>query len=261
MSLFVATQQQVVPLPQQTVKVELDPLTFSLKVFPEAVEVVPGAQVLWEFSNLPEGFVPWIRFESDGTTPLGPFPGISQLSSTLLGAVPAGTAGTYKYRLLVRSRTGTTREQGHATVWSAEQKLVVAAAAAQRRSETPVAVTALPGNLLEVLPKLVILSSPSEALLAFSFSPEILDQSSGLLEPRIEFLKFTPAGGGRERASPPLGPFSALIFSGNTVWGSGDAGLRGAYNYQATALRQSTGEVVWASSTDPVIDDQREPPP
>ncbi len=138
---------------------------------------------------------------------------------------------------------------------------MAAVGAAQRKTAAPVEVTPLPGNVLEVLPKLVILTAASEAMLAFSFSPEILNQSSGLLEPRVEFLNSPRPAAARERPSAPLGPFSALIFSGNTVWGSGDAGLRGTYNYQATALRQSTGEVVWASSTDPVIDDQREPPP
>lgn len=252
----------VYPQPQQTLRVVFSPLTLALEVETEGLTVVPGTRIFWEFVNLPLGFAPWLRFESDGQAPLGPFPALSQLSSTLIGEVPPSAAGKrFAYRLLVRSRTGATREKGRASIWSAELTLEVAAPAAAREEAGPrVEVTPEGATLLQIQPKLVVLSTSLDALVAFRFSEEILHHATGVLEPRIEFLKFTPPGG-REAVSPPLGPFTSLIFSGDTIWGTGDAGRRGLYNYQAAALRQSTGEVVWSSSTDPVIDDQREPPP
>lgn len=254
-------EPSVHPLPQQTVKISFDPLTFGLRAEPYAVAVVPGTRIFWEFTDLPFGFAPWLRFESDGQHPLGPLPRLSQLSSTLVGEIPPDAVGTYRYRVMMRSRTGTTREEGRASIWSAELTLDVLGPAALAKEATPLVEVRPQGeNVLTIEPQVVVLTSATDLLVGFHFSKEILDHATGMLEPRIEFQRFTPRDG-RERVSPALGPFSSLIFSGNTIWGSGDAGQRGVYNYQATALRQSTGEVVWASSTDPVIDDQREPPP
>lgn len=258
-----AARVPTVPLPQQTVRVEFDPHSFTLKVSPGELFLVPGSRVFWEFSQLPEGFFPWLRFE-DSVRTFGPFPAVSQLAQSLVAEVPAGApGGKFAYRLLLRSRTGRRAQSGHATVWSAEQSLTVegpreTAAAAT----TPVVTVSAGASGLELSPQVVTLLSTSDVLVGFTFSSDILQDGTGWLEPRIEFLDYTPYEGlGRTRPSPPLGPFSALIFDGDTIWGTGDAGLRGVFNYQALALRQSTGEVVWASSPDPVIDDQREPPP
>lgn len=248
------------PPPQQTVKVEFDPSSFTLRVSPDQLFLIPGSLVLWEFSQLPDGFFPWIRFEDTSLRTFGPFPAISQLSQSLLAEVPAAApAGQFVYRLLLRSRTGSRAKAGHATIWSAEQSLTISSA--QARTTPPIVEVSASGSELALSPQLVVLSSAADVLVGFTFAHNILEDGGGFLEPRIEFTDYAPNGGGRTRQSPPLGPFSALIFDGNTLWGTGDAGLRGTFNYQAMALRQSTGEVVWASSPDPVIDDQREPPP
>ena len=252
---------EVPPPPQQTVAVEFDAARFTLRVSPGDLFLVPGTRVVWDFSNLPEGFFPWIRFEGDREG-FGPFPSISQLSDSLLGELPEeAPGGQYQYRLLLRSRTGQHAQAGHATIWSAEQTFSVGGQMKRTTSGVPmVTVAADGGSALELSPQVVTLTSASDVLVGFAFDSAILADGSGALEPRIEFIGYTPPNG-PTRKPPALGPFSALIFDGTTIWGTGDAGLRGIFNYQALALRQSTGEVVWASSPDPFIDDQREPPP
>lgn len=250
------------PLPQQTVMVEFDPESFELRVFPETLLLIPGSLILWEFSSVPAGFYPWIQFETENDTNFGPFPTVSRLSQTLLGQVPKRVvAGLHHYRLLLRSRIGITAQAGHAAVWSQRLTMNLLAPAAENQLTMPPTVTVKPeGNNLVVSPEILTLTSASEVMVAFVFDPHILSDDLGPLEPRIEFLDFTPVGQHLQK-SPPLGPFSSLIFDGTRLWGSGDAGRRGHYSYMASVLRRSTGELVWASSTDPVIDDQREPPP
>ncbi len=116
MSLFVAKPQPDQPLPQQTVKVELDPLTFSLKVFPEAVEVVPGRSSCGSFRICRRASCRGSASKArrDAARPL---PGSASSPRPCSARCPSrARPGLYKYRLLVRSRTGTTREQGHAAV-------------------------------------------------------------------------------------------------------------------------------------------------
>ncbi len=248
------------PPPQQTVKAEFDPATFTLRVSPDEIYLLPGSRILWEFSQLPAGFFPWLRFADAGPRNFGPFASICQVSQGLLAEVPVtAEPGRFAYRLLLRSRTGSRNQEGHATIWSAEQSLTISAALA--KTTIPIVAVTASGSQLALSPQTVVLGSAADVLVGFTFAHDILSDAGGLLEPRIEFTDYTPHNNGRTRQSPPLGPFSALIFDGNTLWGTGDAGMRGIFNYRALALRQSTGEVVWASSPDPVIDDQREPPP
>lgn len=253
------------PLPQQTVQVVFDPESFELKASPETLRLLPGSLVLWELSGVPAGFYPWIQFEADGELGFGPFPAISRLSQTLLGQLPLDTiAGAqHNYRLLLRARTGVTAQAGHAAVWSRQLSLSVLASsegATLKTTAPPLITVRLEGKSLVVEPETLTLTSSSEVMVPFVFDPNILADDLGALEPRIEFVDYTPVGQHPQK-SPPLGPFTSLIFDGTRIWGSGDAGRRGRYSYLASVLRRSTGELVWASSTDPVIDDQREPPP
>lgn len=253
------------PLPQQTVQVEFDPVSFELRVFPEVLQLLPGSLVMWEFSGVPAGFYPWIQFEADGEAgaSFGPFPTLSRLSQTLLGQVPVdAVSASHHYRLLLRSRTGITTQAGHAAVWSrrASLSLLTPTTESRRDAAPPAIAVGVEGNTLVVQPETLTLSSATDVMVVFVFDPRILSDDLGPLEPRIEFVDYTPKGQHPQK-SPPLGPFTSLIFDGSRLWGSGDAGHRGRFSYLATVLRRSTGELVWASSTDPVIDDQREPPP
>ena len=252
----------------QIVTVDYDPRSLALTVAPSRVILKPGDVVIWQVVHRPEGFFPWVRFEPeegpDGH-PLGPLDALSQGGDGLWGVVQ-DRPGTYHYRAALKGRPGVEPRGELVAIYSRLIELEVQAEPVARSAATP-------PNLVQVKPgplahQLVVeptyVSIHTGELVVWEFDPAIFPAGSEALIPRIEFTRYE---GELEAGDLHYGPFTTFTYAAESapagtparVTGTGSAGRPGLYRYQALAAKESTGEIVWASSDDPVVDDMGDP--
>ena len=84
----------------------------SLSIEPLQVTLLPGDWVWWRFSNIPAGYLPFIRFTSSGH--FGPFHSAGSLGNdSVFGKGNTGQVGQWSYRaLLLDPATGATITSG-----------------------------------------------------------------------------------------------------------------------------------------------------
>lgn len=259
------------PLPQQqTLRVEFDPSRPSLKVLPASLTVRPGDVVIWQFFGLTREWYPWIRLLQDslGATGTGPFETVSQSSDAIWGTVRETDGSStgpkeYGYRASVRILEGLGAEQMYASVNSSLACFRVDGTAAMKTEETPVIVHAgIEGGQLVVAPDDQQISIYGGQSIRWTFPPEIGGSPSDPVLPRVQFLAYQALGTTAEPIDLRLGPFTTMTYDELSVTATGYAqNTPGAYNYRLLAVRESDGEIVWASSPDPLVDDRGEPPP
>jgi plastocyanin len=253
---------EVQVLRQQVIQVVFDREHFRLSLTPNQVMVQPGDVVIWQFVQLPAGWAPWIRFDPASTpSPYsGPLTSLSQNASSIWGmvspAVAADPAQVFIYRPVVHCHLGTSSEDGFATIYGANASVTVQTASqAALATNTLIQVSPGMGRELRVSPELVTIRHGETV--TWEFAPEILGSEQGCLQPRVQFLQYHGDG---DPGQLEIGPFTTLTYVDNLITGSGSAQIPGVYSYQVMTLREVTGEIVWMSSSDPVIDDRGDPP-
>ncbi len=260
------TPDDLITVPSlQVIQVQYDAARHLLSATPARVVVKAGDVVIWQFSGTPTGFFPWVRFDpGSGEHPFGPMNQLSQGGEGLWGE--ARRAGTYTYRAAIQGRFGTGGNEELAAIYSRRVELEVAAAA------TPAAATA-PENLvqvsrgssagqLSVSPNYVGIHTGES--IVWEFDPEIFSDYPEPLVARIEFTRYE---GEFEVSELHYGPFTTMTYTAeiegggtvNRITGTGSVRRPGLYRYRALAIRESTGEIVFAVSDDPVADDMGDP--
>lgn len=253
------------PTPQlqsarQVVQVFFDRAHLRLALRPSSVVVRPGDVLVWHFDGLPEDFLPGLRFTPDtGSDPAGaPVDSLTRSLFGLWGTVAA--TGTYGYRATIQARYGFERDDEPASFFSARAEVVVGGAASEGELPSVHAVEVLnAGGELEVQPENVGIFAGDQVV--WRFAPEILEGYGGPLRPQVQFMDGPSPG-----VDFQLGPFTGLTFQqegggGARITGTGyAANPQGSYHYRVQAIREQTGEVVWASGPDPTIDDEGPPP-
>ncbi len=258
------------PVPrQQTLRVEFDPSRPKLTVSPTRFEARPGDTVIWQFFGLGRQWYPWIRFSrgSLGETGTGPLEQIFQSSDAIWGIVgESHGARAWEYRASARVLEGLDEERCGATVSSSAAMFETHDGTA---GETSRDLSLIEIEVEAVGKKLVVPASQKDLRIhggqsiQWNFPPDVFaDDSDDPLLPRVQFLEYDS---GSETPGPldlRLGPFTTMAFGERSVTATGYAQNNpGRYHYRLVVARESDGEIVWASSPDPLVDDLGEPPP
>lgn len=253
----------------QVVRVDFDRDRLRLTLAPAHIRVRPGDRIIWLFNGIPGGFFPWIRFlpaggEESGRGPQ-PVESVFQNASGLWGTA-TGAPGTYGYRATIQARFSADREDEPGSFSTAPAQLEVLSAEAQVGGLHVVRIRRRADGRLAADPECVCLHEGDQV--EWRFDARVLEDSLGPLKPRVLFTAYNAAA---ESVLPggavdlPLGPFTTIACTpghGNeaTVTATGyAANAPGSYSYRVFAFRDSDGQIVWASSPDPTIDDEGPP--
>lgn len=259
------SRQQTLVSRQQTVRVDFDPKVPSLVVSPTEVDVRAGDVLIWQFFGLKRQWFPWIRFqlESLGESGTGPLEGFSQSSDAIWGTVRQDAAGTFVYRASARVLEGLLKEEVAALVSSSEARFRVHDSSSQSLEpfQTIVVDIDLQDGWLVVPPNQRNIPIVGGQSIQWRFPARVFGEPTGAVLPRVQFLAYGSSEDVAEGIDLRLGPFTTMTFGELTVTATGYAQkVPGVYNYRLLAVRQSDGEIVWASSPDPLVDDRGEPP-
>lgn len=242
------TEQPTGPI-NHLIRVESDLGSSTLIIAQPSVVIKPGDRVIWEFSGIPDGWVPWIEFRPDSDF-FGPLADLTQSAATVWGtcrAEPSLVGQGFAYRASIQKGWGTGWENGTATIHSNAAGLTIASAetgAVQRFTVTR------EGDSLSVSPVGVIIQ-PGDAV-EWIFE-NVADDAEGPWHPLVVFRRYDGSG---EVSNLYLGPHTSLTTQGDRVQGMGNNRVSGTYYFQASAIRISDGQALWISSGDPAIDNR-----
>ena len=237
------------------IPVTFDPAnaTVTLEYFNSALK--PGDRVVWEFFGLPTGWSPWIEFRSEetGGSFLGPFADLTQTSASLWGTCREedGLVGKiFFYRISVQKGIGTGWESGMTVVNSSAGTLEIRSDDAGTARQFTVTPSAEDPLALSVSPNEVTLELGDTVEWMF----EGIQGDVKRWRPVINFTHYEEVQG--EVPNDYLGPFTGLETAVAQVRGIGNTRVNGRYHFQVSVVEVGTGEVVWKSSGDPVIDNR-----
>lgn len=237
------------------VQVLCDPASHTVTISCPLVTVRPGDRVIWSFSGIPAGWSPWIqiRRDSPGASFLGPFHSLSQSAGGVWGICAAGQApGRFSYRALIQNGVGMGWETESSALFSRSAEIQVAPPSAGTRWHFDVTVAeGGASSRLLVTPQLVTLT-PGDTL-EWSFSG--IPGEPGSWRPRVDFVRYD---GGGEVPNLLFGPFNSLSYEADRVRGTGNNGIPGSYYFAVSLVSATSGEVLWFSSDDPVVDSRGE---
>jgi plastocyanin len=235
------------------IPVTFDPATASVTLEYEKTALKPGDRVVWEFFGLPTGWSPWIEFRSEVTSGcfLGPFDGLTQTSASLWGTCredPALKGKRFFYRISVQKGVGVGWESGMTVVNSSAGTLEI-------RSDdagTPHQFTVTRGeeHTLTITPNAVTLCLGDTVEWIF----EDIEEDENAWRPVVNFTHSENVTD--EVPNDYLGPFTALETEVARVRGMGNTRVDGFYHFQVSVVKVSTGQILWMSSGDPVIDNR-----
>ena len=253
----------------QIVQVNFDAASHVLSVEPSRVAVKPGDTIIWQFANTPRGFFPWVRFDpNDGQPTFGPLSSLSQGGDGLWAQVPTGegSAGLFTYRASIQARIGDSHNAELATIYSRRVELEIRPESTAGDVASPQKVVQVSkGSQGELVVKPSYVSFYSGEAVVWRFAADIFSEQPETLQPRIEFTRYE---GELEVGDLHYGPFTTLTYTAeategqvtNQLAGTGSIHRPGLYRYRALAIKESTGEIQFASSDDPVADDVGDPP-
>lgn len=239
------------------VMVDCDPAAGSLTITRPHLTVQPGQNVIWCFRGAPAGWTPLLIFD------LGthiPFEMVTQspLASWGLGAKP--TTGPVRYRIALQLGAPLhVWEDGGMVVFSAPAALEVNNILAPRTLRPPVVFQvkrrqgANPDAALVVEPRSQKLHTGQIAEWQFDAGcfpdgkPE--NWQSMVLYTRFE-------GEPEELPDLAYGPFDMVSTSPGRVVGSGNNEVVGLYHFQVLVVSMKHGDVAFAGSDDPSVDNR-----
>ena len=234
------------------VPVECDFTSYNLSV-PARVAAKPGDLVVWSFHGIPDGWSPWIQFmpspgQGSDANFLGPFNDLSQSATAVWGICNAVTAVTeFSYRAMVQKGIGLGSDSCYATLSSALVTLSVLPATTGKKQTFQVTLPD-PSGLLQVEPPGVFIHPGDIVEWDFSQIP-----NAAVWRPRISFDRYDGTG---TVTNLMLGPFTSLVSEATRVTGMGNNGISGNYSFQVAAVQVDSGQILWISSDDPVIDNR-----
>lgn len=238
----------------------LIPVTFDLATVTVTLEhsntiLKPGDRVVWEIFGLPAGWAPWIEFRSGEAAGsfLGPFDGLTQTSSSIWGTCREDSAlagQRLAYRISVQKGTGVGWESGMTMVNSSAGTLEIRAddhGTSHRFTVTP---SLEEPRALSVSPDKVTVNPGDTVEWVFEDVRDDLEE----WRPVIFFTHSSDVRG--EVPNDSLGPFTGLETAVAQVRGIGNTRVDGSYHFQVAGVKAGTGEILWISSGDPVIDNR-----
>lgn len=235
------------------IPVTFDPSTLALTLEFASVAVRPGDRVLWRFHGVPPGWSPWIEFRTGtGAGFAGPFSSLTQGATEVWGPLAAELpTGLIPYRAVLQQGFGGSKGRPVAMVASAESTLSVHP---PERGASLIFDVALDPNggvpILVVTPETQALDTLDVVEWRFHGIPG----EPGEYRPRVDFLFYD--GDQTEPPNRRLGPFTSLTYDDAGVRGTGNVGVQGHYHFEVMIVRVVTGEAVWISSGDPVVDNR-----
>lgn len=224
----------------------------TLNIVHPVIAVRPGDRVIWVFEGLPDGWAPWIQLKGEeGARPfLGPFQSLTQIEGGLSGIVSSALPSlpaSFTYRATAQKGLGLDWQTDTAVLSSAQATIEVHDEAAP--SAVSFRVFEIESGKLGVAPEMQSVQSGQTVLWTF----EDLPDTPEAWRPRIDFGLYDGTGTVPNRL---LGPFTCLVYEKGKVTGLGNSGVTGGYHFQVSLISVSTGNVVWLSSGDPVIDNR-----
>ena len=246
----------------------LIPATFDLATVTITLEhsttiLKPGDRVVWEIAGLPAGWAPWIELRSGEAAGsfLGPFASLTQTSSSVWGACreDSALAGTrLEYRISVQKGIGVGWKSGMTTVNSSAGTLEIRSDDHGTSHQFTVTQSAEDPRALSVSPDKVTLNPGDTVEWVFEDVRDDLEA----WRPIVFFTHSCDLKG--EVPNDSLGPFTGLETAVAQVRGIGNTRVDGSYHFQVAGVKAGTGEILWISSSDPVIDNRGgviDPPP
>jgi len=235
------------------IPVIFDPATVSLTLPFDSVAVRPGDRVLWRFEGVPPGWSPWIEFRAGtGSSFTGPFTSLAQGATEVWGPLADELpTGLISYRALLQQGFGGSKGRPMAMVTSAESTLSIHPTERGASLVFTVDLGERDGApILLVAPDTQVLDTLDVVEWQFRGIPG----EPGEFRPRVDFVLYD--GAGPEPPNRRLGPFTSLTYDANGVRGMGNVGVQGQYHFEVMIVRVVTGEAVWISSGDPVVDNR-----
>ena len=226
-------------LMRKTVKVDYDETSSTLTLDPSSVQLAQGDWVEWQFSNVPQGCIPWISFEG-----LGPFQCLQLVpnTTTVQGKGNVGTNASYTYTAWLLTYGGVSAKSDSAVVVNLQQA----------PNTSPEVVVRYHDGLLDVQPEELTLSPGDTAiwnvfgLPADHFVILQFDRLASAAHPEALFESFLNCR--------PVDPSGGVLICGINFNAFGNAS---EYTYHIE-VRDSSGMVV--ASHDPTIDNLGLPP-
>jgi plastocyanin len=238
--------------------VHLIPVTFDLSSATVTLEyntvaLKPGDRVVWELFGLPGGWSPWIEFRSEANDSfLGPFAGLTQTSSSLWGTCreePDLVGTVFTYRISVQKGVGVGWESGMTVINSSAGTLAVRSTNAGTSHRFTVTPSETDPLALSVSPNAVTVQLGDSVEWVF----EGIEDDVKTWRPILNFTQYTGEG---EVPNDYLGPFTGLETAISRVRGIGNTRVDGFYHFQVSVVKVDSGEILWISSGDPVVDNR-----
>jgi hypothetical protein len=247
-----ADEQPAGPV-EHLITVQCDAASSTLTLQQPSVGVKLGDTVVWQFFGMPDGWSPWVEFrpQESGTQFLGPFTALTQTAAALWGEIqndPGLVGKTVVYRVFVQKGIGAGWDQGEAVISTAAGTLAINAED-HGTSQTFTVTMADKGLSLQVSPIGVIIQPGDTVEWDFQGIPAERDT----WRPVVSFTRYDGKG---EVPNGYLGPFAALTTGADRVRGMGNNRVPGTYYFKVSVARLSDGEILWAGSGDPAIDNR-----
>jgi len=218
------------------------------------VYIKPGDRVAWEFFGLPTGWSPWIEFRSETAVVsfLGPFTGLTQSSASLWGWCrndPDLVGKDFTYRISIQKGVGAGWTSGTTVINSSAALLTIRSVDSGTGHKFTVSPSDEGPLALSVSPAGVIIQ-PGDTI---EWIFEGIQGDVSAWRPIVDFVHYDGKG-----AVPNdyLGPFTGLETAVARVRGMGNTRVDGIYHFQVSVVKVGTGEILWISSGDPVIDNR-----